>query len=284
MLDSHGTPAPSAFMSKPSIDQTPTQTAPGVASANSYVNADPAEIARFGALAARWWDADGEFRPLHQLGPARLRFIRAAVTEALRIDDAGLKPLRGIRLLDIGSGGGLVSEPLARLGAQVTGIDLAHESIAAAQAHAEAGGLAIDYRLQSIEELAESGERFDAAVCLEVVEHVPDPGAFLKTAARVLEPGGVLISSTLSRTLKSYVLAILGAEYFLRWVPRGTHQWERFLTPAELSGLLEAAGLTPYRVSGLAFEPMSGRWSLSDDTDVNYLIGARKLDVEAANT
>jgi len=252
------------------------KAAPNAASDAANVNADPAEIARFGALAARWWDADGEFRPLHQLGPARLRFIRDAVTEALGLKDTGLKPLKGIRLLDIGSGGGLVSEPLARLGAQVTGIDLAEDSVAVARTHATAGGLAIDYRVQSIEDLADSGERFDVAVCLEVVEHVPDARAFLKTAARVLEPGGVLVASTLSRTLKSYALAILGAEYVLRWVPHGTHQWDRFLTPDELSGHLQAAGLTPFRTSGLAYEPLSGRWSLSGDTDVNYLIGARK--------
>lgn len=252
---------------------------PGNVSATANVNVDPAEVARFGALAARWWDADGEFRPLHQLGPARLRFIRSAISEALGLSGTGLKPLKGLRLLDIGSGGGLVSEPLARLGAQVTGIDLAEDSVAAAKAHAEAGGLTIDYRVQSIEALTDSGERFDAVVCLEVVEHVPDPGAFLNTAARTLEPGGIMVTSTLSRTLKSYALAILGAEYFLRWVPRGTHQWDRFLTPEELTGHLEAAGLTPFKTSGLVYDPLSGRWSLSDDMDVNYLIGARKLDV-----
>lgn len=263
-------------MSKPDQSQTPNAAKLEPRSTAANVNVDPAEIARFGALAARWWDADGEFRPLHQLGPARLRFIRSVVAEALGLDDRGLRPLHGIRLLDIGSGGGLVSEPLARLGAQVTGIDLAEDSVAAAQAHAAAGGLTIDYRVQSIEELTDSGERFDAAVCLEVVEHVPDPGAFLATASRVLRPGGVLIASTLSRTLKSYALAILGAEYILRWVPRGTHQWDRFLTPTELSGYLEAAGLTPFKTSGLAFDPLSGRWLLSDDKDVNYLIGAQK--------
>lgn len=267
-------------MSKPANKHAPehvsAKPAPRALPATGDINVDPAEIARFGALAARWWDADGEFRPLHQLGPARLRFIRATLTEALLLDNTGLKPLKGIRLLDIGSGGGLVSEPLARLGAQVTGIDLAEESVAAARAHAQGGGLSIDYRVQSIEDLADSGERFDAAVCLEVVEHVPDASAFLKTAARVLEPGGVLVASTLNRTLKSYALAILGAEYVLRWVPRGTHQWDRFLTPDELTQHLQSAGLKPLRTSGLAYEPLSGRWSLSDDTDVNYLIGARK--------
>lgn len=250
--------------------------APGAGRGTASINADPAEIARFGALAARWWDAEGEFKPLHQLGPARLAFVRAAITEALGLDDRGLKPLKGIRLLDIGSGGGLVSEPLARLGANVTGIDLAEDSVAAARAHAVAGGLNIDYRVQSIEALADSGEGFDAAVCLEVVEHVPDPAAFLSTAARVLEPGGVLIASTLNRTLKSYALAIVGAEYLLGWLPRGTHQWDRFLTPQELTDHLLAAGLQPSRTSGLSYTARSGRWVLSDDTDVNYLIAARK--------
>ncbi|HRY08086.1 MAG TPA: bifunctional 2-polyprenyl-6-hydroxyphenol methylase/3-demethylubiquinol 3-O-methyltransferase UbiG [Hyphomicrobiaceae bacterium] len=269
-------------MSKPLASNVSAKPARKTSPGDASVNADPAEIARFGGLAARWWDADGEFRPLHQLGPARLQFIRGTIIQALGLEDAGLKPLKSIRLLDIGSGGGLVSEPLARLGAQVTGIDLAEESVAAAHAHATAGGLMIDYRVQSIEDLADSGERFDAAVCLEVVEHVPDPGAFLKTAAQALEPGGVLIASTLSRTLKSYALAILGAEYVLRWVPRGTHQWDRFLTPDELSEHLNAAGLTPIRTSGLTYEPRSGRWSLSNDTDVNYLIGAKKLEPSRA--
>jgi 2-polyprenyl-6-hydroxyphenyl methylase/3-demethylubiquinone-9 3-methyltransferase len=241
-----------------------------------HVNADLEEIARFGALAARWWDAEGEFRPLHQLGPARLRFIREAVTDALGLPDKGLKPLKGLRLLDIGSGGGLVSEPLARLGASVTGTDLAEDSVAAARAHAQSGGLNIDYRVQSIEDLARGGERFDAALCLEVLEHVPDPAAFLKTAAEVVEPGGVLVASTLSRTLKSYALAIVGAEYLLGWVPRGTHQWDRFLTPDELAAHLESAGLLPERTSGLVYDPLTGRWDLAAATDVNYLIAARK--------
>ncbi len=253
---------------------------PGQGAAN--VNVDPAEIARFGALAARWWDADGEFKPLHQLGPARLTFIRSAVTEALGLPDRGLKPLMGLRLLDIGSGGGLVSEPLARLGANVTGIDLAEDSVAAARAHAQAGGLDIDYRVESIEALAQGGEKFDAVVCLEVVEHVPDPAAFLKTAAEVVEPGGVLIASTLSRTLKSYLLAIIGAEYVLGWVPRGTHQWDRFITPDELGGYLEAAGLAPVRTSGIVYEALAGRWVLSEDTEVNYMIAARKPEPIAA--
>ncbi|MCB1506467.1 MAG: bifunctional 2-polyprenyl-6-hydroxyphenol methylase/3-demethylubiquinol 3-O-methyltransferase UbiG [Hyphomicrobiaceae bacterium] len=251
-------------------------TDPSGAAAN--VNVDPDEVARFAALAERWWDAHGAFKPLHQIGPARLAFIRDSIVEALGIPRSGLHPLKGMRLVDIGSGGGLVSEPLARLGATVTGIDLAAESVAAARAHAEAGGLSIDYRVQSIEELAASGERFDAAVCLEVVEHVPDPAAFIATAARVLEPGGILVVSTLSRTLKSYALAIIGAEHVLRWVPRGTHQWDRFLTPDELEKHFVAAGLVPIRTGGIVYQPSTGRWVNADDTDVNYMMAGRKPD------
>ena len=224
----------------------------------------------------RWWDPDGEFRPLHQIGPARLAFVRRAVGEALDLPDKGIRPFAGLRFVDIGSGGGLVSEPLARLGAHVTGIDLAEETVNAARTHAQAGGLTIDYRVQSIEDLAASGEKFDVALCLEVVEHVPEPGDFLARAAAVLPQGGILIASTLSRTLKSYALAIVGAEYLLGWVPKGTHQWDRFLTPEELSGHLKTAGLSPMETAGVVYDPLSGRWSLSADTDVNYMTAARK--------
>lgn len=241
-------------------------------------NADPAEVARFAALADRWWDADGEFRPLHQIGPARLAFVRQCLTQSLVPEAKGLRPLSGLRILDIGSGGGLVSEPLARLGANVTGIDLASESVAAAGAHAKAQGLSIDYRVQSIEALAASGERFDAAICLEVLEHVPDPAAFLSSAALTLEPGGVLIVSTINRTAKSYALAIVGAEYVLGWLPRGTHQWERFLTPEEVEQHFHSVGLLPLNSSGIVYEPLRGRWSLGADQDVNFIAVARKPD------
>ena len=256
--------------------ETPETAAATPTGKSNAANVDPAEVARFAALAQRWWDPDGEFRPLHQIGPARLAFVRAAAIEALHRTGRGLRPLEGLNLLDIGSGGGLVSEPLARMGANVTGIDLATQTVEAARAHAAASGLAIDYRVQSIEDLAASGQRFDVALCLEVVEHVPDPSRFLATAAQVVAPGGLLIASTLSRTLKSYALAILGAEYLLRWVPAGTHQWDRFLTPEELSGYLAAAGMTPVKTAGIVYSPRTGRWSLSDDTDVNYMIAAQK--------
>lgn len=240
-------------------------------------NVDPAEVARFGAMAERWWDTSGEFRPLHQLNPVRLAFARDAILQGLARPAArGLKPLAGFSVVDIGCGGGLVSEPLARMGARVTGLDLAAESIAAARAHADAMGLSIDYRASDVETVVAAGERFDAAVCLEVVEHVPDPGRFLQAAAAVLAPGGVLVTSTLNRTARAYLTAIVGAEYVLGWLPRGTHTWDRFLTPEELRGLVTAAGLETTQVSGLAYEPLSGRWSLSDDTSVNYMLAAVK--------
>lgn len=238
-------------------------------------NVDAAEVERFGRMAAKWWDPYGVFRPLHQLAPARLGYIRDALTEALGLSGTGVAPLLGVRLVDIGCGGGLVSEPLARLGARVTGIDLADESINAARAHADASGVTVDYRTQSVEDLAASGERFDAALCLEVLEHVPDPAAFLATAARVLEPGGVLVASTINRTAKAYLLAIVGAEYVLGWLPRGTHQWDRFITPEELEGFMRSAGLDPDRREGVVYDPLRDRWNRSSDTDVNYQLSAR---------
>ena len=235
---------------------------------------DEAEVARFGALAAEWWDPRGKFRPLHQLGPARLEFIRDRILEQLRPGVPqlrNLKPLAGISVLDIGCGGGLICEPLARLGAKVMGIEPAEANIAAARAHAEPQSLAIDYRAARVEDLVAEGALFDAVVCLEVVEHVPDVGAFLATCAKVVRPGGILVLSTLNRTLKSFALAIVGAEYVLRWLPVGTHQWDRFVTPDELRGHLTAAGLKPGRFEGLVYNPLTDRWTLGRDTDVNYL-------------
>lgn len=239
-------------------------------------NADPEEVARFGRLADKWWDANGVFRPLHQLAPARLAFIRETILRELGLPGSGITPLKGVRLVDIGCGGGLVSEPLARLGARVTGIDLAEESIRAARAHAAATGVGVEYRTQSIEDLAASGERFDVALTLEVLEHVPDPAAFLATASRVLEPGGLLIASTINRTAKAYLLAIVGAEYVLGWLPRGTHDWDRFITPDELEAQMRAAGITPLVREGVVYDPLRDRWSRSADTDVNYQLAGKK--------
>ena len=235
---------------------------------------DDAELAKFAALAAEWWDPKGKFRPLHQIGPVRLSFIRDRMVEHFALDGRSLKPLTGLRVLDIGCGGGLIAEPLARLGARVTGIEPADANIRAAITHAEPQGLAIDYRAVTAEELVAARETFDAVVCLEVVEHVPDVGAFVKSCAALVRPGGLMVLSTINRTLKSFALAIVGAEYVLRWLPVGTHQWDRFVTPDELKRHLAGAGMAMGRTEGMVYNPLADRWSLSGDTDVNYLAAA----------
>ncbi len=239
-------------------------------------NVDAKEVERFAALASKWWDKDGEFRPLHQIGPARLSFIRDAITRHFLVDARSVRALSGLKVLDVGCGGGLISEPLARLGGIVTGIDPAGENIAAAKAHAEEQGLDIDYRAVRVEDLAEAGEQFDVVVCLEVVEHVPDPAAFLAITAKTVRPGGLFVTSTINRTLKAFGLAIVAAEHLLRWLPRGTHQWDRFVTPDELTTALKDCGMEEIRFSGLGFDPLRDRWSLTSDTDVNYIASAEK--------
>ena len=238
-------------------------------------NIDDAEVARFRAIAAEWWDPHGKFRPLHQIGPARLEFIRDQLIRHFALQP-GLKPFAGLRLLDIGCGGGLISEPLTRLGGSVTGIDPGAENVAIARAHAEPQGLVIDYRAATAEELVTAGEQFDAVVCLEVVEHVPDVGAFLKTCAALVRPGGLMVLSTINRTLKSYALAIVAAEYVLGWLPRGTHQWDRFVTPDELARYLVNAGMGAPQFSGMAYAPLRDTWNLTPDTDVNYLAASAR--------
>lgn len=239
---------------------------------------DPEEVARFGRIADEWWNPDGKFRPLHRLGPARMMFVRDAITSGLGHPHAhtSIRPLAGLTILDIGCGGGLVAEPLARMGAAVTGIDPSPETIAAARSHAATQGLSIDYRAVRAEDLATAGDTFDAVTCLEVVEHVPDVPAFLAVAASLVRPGGMLVLSTLNRTVKSYALAIVGAEFVLRWLPVGTHQWTRFVTPDELAGHVTSLGLQPEPPRGLVYDPFRDDWSLSGDTDVNYLMSARK--------
>jgi len=235
---------------------------------------DEGEVARFAELAGEWWNANGPFRPLHRINPTRLTYIRDQLCRKFGRDRKALRSLDGLTILDIGCGGGLVSEPLARLGAAVTGLDPAPENIEAAKTHARGARLKIDYRAATVEELAASGETFDAVLLLEVVEHVPDVPAFLKTVAALVKPGGLLIVSTINRTLKAYALAIIGAELILRWLPLGTHNFERFVTPDELRGALRAAGLAVTDVTGMVYSPFADEWRLAKDTDVNYFATA----------
>lgn len=243
-------------------------------SPSSARNLDEAEVERFRRIASEWWDAKGKFRPLHQLAPARLTFIRDELVRHFGLK-TGLKPLKGLHILDVGCGGGLVSEPLARMGASVIGIDPGRENIEAARTHVEGqtdlGGLDLTYRIGTVEDLAAEGHQFDAVVSLEVVEHVPDVKAFVHECARLVQPGGALVFSTINRNLKSYALAIVAAEYVLGWLPHGTHQWDRFVTPEELSRYMQSAGHSPASFKGIEYDPMNDSWSLSDKTDVNYL-------------
>ncbi len=232
---------------------------------------DPAEVARFSAMAAEWWDPHGKFRPLHQFNPARLAHIRARALAHFARDGNARAPFTGLSLLDIGCGGGLVSEPMARLGFAVTGADASERNIGTAAAHATEGGLVIDYRATTAEALADAGAKFDVILNLEVIEHVADVPLFLSACARMLRPSGIMLVATLNRTFKAWALAVVGAEYVLGWLPRGTHDWSKFITPAEMKTHAETAGLVIGGLVGVAYSPFSGNWRLSADTDVNYM-------------
>jgi 2-polyprenyl-6-hydroxyphenyl methylase/3-demethylubiquinone-9 3-methyltransferase len=237
---------------------------------------DAAEVARFARHAADWWDPRGPMAALHKFNPVRLAYIRDRAAERFGRDPRSLDCLGSLRLLDIGCGGGILSEPLTRLGAQVVGIDPAEENIAVARRHAEAEGLAVDYRAATAEALAVAGELFDVVLAMEVVEHVVDVPSFVATCAAMVKPGGLMIAATLNRTLKSFALAIVGAEYILRWLPRGTHRWDKFVTPRELEMAVENAGLSVIGERGVIYNPFADRWQLSADMDVNYMLAAAR--------
>ena len=238
---------------------------------------DPAEIAKFEAMAAEWWDPNGKFKPLHMLNPCRLDYITGQIAAEFGRDLSSPRPFEGLRILDIGCGGGLLSEPMARLGADVVGADAAERNIPVARVHAEQSGLKIDYRHTTAEVLAEASEQFDAVLNMEVVEHVADPLAYLNACQTLLKPAGLMVCSTINRNPKSYAMAILGAEVVMRWLPRGTHEWSKFITPDELFDLIRAAGLDPVDRKGFVFNPISWSWSLSSrDLSVNYVTTSTK--------
>ncbi|MGQ3676019.1 bifunctional 2-polyprenyl-6-hydroxyphenol methylase/3-demethylubiquinol 3-O-methyltransferase UbiG [Xanthobacter sp. TB0139] len=242
----------------------------------SHATVDPEEVARFNALGKQWWDEKGKMAPLHAMNPSRLAFVRDALVRHFGREGHSMRPLAGLRVVDVGCGGGLLSEPMARMGASVTGIDPAPRNIEVARNHAEGQGLGIEYLPVTAEELAVRGARFNAVVALEVVEHVADVATFIRTLGTLVDEGGVLVLSTLNRTAKSFALAIVGAEYVLRWLPPGTHNWEKFITPEELEASLAAAGYEAKERAGLVYNPLNGQFSLSDDLAVNYFMVARK--------
>jgi len=244
---------------------------------NAQTTVDPAEIAKFEAMAAEWWDVNGKFKPLHMLNPCRLDYITRQIAAEFSRDLAQDAPFEGLRILDIGCGGGLLCEPMARLGATIVGADAAERNIPVAKVHAEQAGLDIDYRFTTAEAMAEAGEQFDVVLNMEVVEHVADPLAYLTACQQLLKPGGLQVCSTLNRNPKSYLVAIIGAEHIMRWLPKGTHEWSKFITPDELFELLSASGMTPVDRKGFVFSPVSWSWSISEkDLSVNYVTASTK--------
>jgi 2-polyprenyl-6-hydroxyphenyl methylase / 3-demethylubiquinone-9 3-methyltransferase len=241
-----------------------------------HASIDEAEVERFSRHAADWWDARGPMAALHKFNPVRLAYIRDKTTQKFLRDPKKLDCLKDLRVLDIGCGGGILSEPLARLGARMVGADPSQENIDAAAAHAEQSGIAVDYRATTAEQLAADGERFDVVLAMEVVEHVVDVKSFVATCAAMVRPGGLMIAATLNRTLKSFALAIVGAEYVLRWLPRGTHQWDKFVPPNELELAFEHASLAVTGERGVIYNPFADRWQLSSDMDVNYMLVAER--------
>jgi len=237
---------------------------------------DPAEVDRFSRMAAEWWDPTGKFKPLHKFNPVRLAYIRDRVAEQFGRDPRSSRPFDGLRFLDIGCGGGLLCEPMARLGATVVGADASQTNIEVARLHAAQSGVAIDYRATTAEDLADAGEQFDVILNMEVVEHVSDVPLYLSKCAQMVKPGGIMFVATINRTLKALGLAIVGAEYVLRWLPRGTHQYEKLVRPDELERALSDSGMTITDRTGVSYNPLADRWQKSRDLDVNYMVLAQK--------
>jgi len=261
-------PGGRAALPSPDGDAVPSGQAAGF-------SIDEGEVARFSALAAKWWDVKGAFAPLHKFNPTRVKYIREACLAHFGKDAKSRAPFDGLQLLDVGCGGGLLSEPMRRMGFTVTGLDASSKNIGTAAAHAAESGLDIRYLNSTVEQLAEAGETlYDIVLTMEVIEHVADPASFLRTCASLVKPGGLLFVATLNRTLKAHALAIVGAEYILRWVPAGTHDWKKFLKPEEILGFLADTPLTPHDPVGVSFNPLTGQWGLSGDTSVNYMVVA----------
>ncbi len=250
--------------------------APADPAATGGSTVDDAEIAKFERLAAQWWDPHGKFRPLHRLNPVRIAYIRDQLCRYFDRDPKGAEALNGLRLLDIGCGGGLLCEPMARLGATITGVDPSSLNVEVASLHARQSGLAIDYRAATAEDLAAAGETFDVVLNMEVVEHVADVEAFIDACAAMVRPGGLMVVATINRTVKALALAIIGVEYILRWLPRGTHRYDKLVRPEELESALSAGGLQLIDETGVTYNPLADRWSLSTDMDVNYMVLAER--------
>ena len=243
------------------------QTAPSV---------DPSEVEKFSRMAAEWWDPTGKFAPLHKFNPVRLKFIRETVTAHVGRDAKSLHPFEGLSLLDIGCGGGLLSEPMSKMGFKVTGVDPSEKNIGTARAHAAQSGAVVEYRVADAETLAQEGQSFDVVLNMEVVEHVADLRGYLESTAALVKPGGLMFVATLNRTLKALALAKVAAEYILRWLPPGTHDWDKFVAPDALRAMLEDSGLKVLKTQGIAFDPLGWDWRLSNDTDVNYMVVAER--------
>ncbi|XP_074321329.1 ubiquinone biosynthesis O-methyltransferase, mitochondrial-like [Silene latifolia] len=274
--------APPLSVDIPVVSDTSNAVVNNGARVSSKSSVDAAEHAKFSAVAETWWDAEGPFKPLHALNPTRLAFIRSTLCHHFRKDPNSIKPFEGLKFVDVGCGGGILSEPLARMGATVTGVDVVDKNIKIARLHAERDPLtsSIEYRCTTAEKLVEEHRVFDAVIALEVIEHVADPAEFCKSLAALTAANGATVISTINRTMRAYAATILVAEYILHWLPKGTHEWSKFVTPEELVLILQRASVNVQEMAGFVYNPLSGKWLLSDDTSVNYIAFATKTHNE----